>query len=484
MMGRLLFLWSLFLTVSLNTGAQCSGGISSFPYTEGFETSDGGWQSGGSGNDWAWGTPSKPVINAAGGGAKCWVVGGLTGGGYTNSEASWLQSPCFDFSTLRYPYITMKVFWETEQQFDGANFQYSIDNGASWSTIGISGYSDCLNKNWYNQNPVTYLAPLTAERQGWSGNKQASSGSCRGGNGSGGWVVASQIIPGLAFRPGVLFRFAFGAGTICNSYDGFAVDDIWIGDAPQIAASFTYTCAGNNKVDFTNTSSNCPDSYTWDFGDPASGVNNASTAANPSHTFSGPGEYTVTLTANRAVSAPSTVTRKVIIISAQTDMLAPADCQSNTGGSLSVSVTGTSLPLNVAWNTSPAQTTAIATNLGAGIYSVTISGTDVCPVTASGEVTTDLSCIGVFFPSGFTPNNDGRNDGFGPVGSLSQLKNYQLSVYNRWGERIFYSTNPFEKWKGAVNGQPTDGNVFAWKATFNLPGKPAELRKGTVVLIR
>lgn len=470
------------LTVGIR--AQCTGGITSFPYTEGFETTDGGWVSGGTGNDWAWGTPSKPVITAAGGGAKCWVVGGLTGSAYTNAEASWLQSPCFDFTGLQYPYISMKVFWETEQQFDGANFQYSIDNGASWVTIGNSGFTDCLNKNWYNQNPVTYLSPLTSERQGWSGNKQTTSGSCRGGNGSNGWVTASQVMPGLAGRSGVLFRFTFGAGTICNNYDGFAIDDISIGEAPANEASFTYTCKAGNAVDFTNTSILCPNSFAWNFGDPASGANNTSTAANPSHTFSGTGEYIVSLTVAGTGNAPSTTTRKVIILSGVTDMLSPADCQTNNGGSLIVSVTGTSAPLTLSWSTSPVQTTTIATNLAAGDYTVLVSGTDVCPITVPGKVETDLSCIGVFFPSGFTPNKDGRNDGFGPVGGVGVITNYTLSVYNRWGERVFYSNNPFEKWNGKVKGQDTDGNVFVWMAEFSLPGKPRELRKGRVVLIR
>ncbi|HMK27264.1 MAG TPA: hypothetical protein VK483_14630 [Chitinophagaceae bacterium] len=81
--------------------AQCGSGIISFPYNEGFETSDGGWVSGGAGNDWAWGSPSKPVISTAGGGTKCWIVGGLTGSSYTNAEASWLQSPCFDFTSVQ-----------------------------------------------------------------------------------------------------------------------------------------------------------------------------------------------------------------------------------------------------------------------------------------------------------------------------------------------------------------------------------------------
>ncbi|MGK5643358.1 gliding motility-associated C-terminal domain-containing protein, partial [Streptomyces sp. URMC 126] len=51
------------------------------------------------------------------------------------------------------------------------------------------------------------------------------------------------------------------------------------------------------------------------------------------------------------------------------------------------------------------------------------------------------------FPTGFTPNNDGTNDYFGPVNPRF-FKNYELHVYNRWGEEIFSSTNPFDYWDG------------------------------------
>ena len=115
--------------------------------------------SGGVGNDWAWGSPSKPVISAAGEGSRCWVVGGLTTGPYTDGASSWLKSPCFDFSGLSFPYISFRVLWEMEQRFDGASFQYSIDNGASWTNVGASSdASNCLNANWFNYSPINYLS--------------------------------------------------------------------------------------------------------------------------------------------------------------------------------------------------------------------------------------------------------------------------------------------------------------------------------------
>ncbi|NPD83807.1 PKD domain-containing protein, partial [Lentimicrobium sp. L6] len=68
---------------------------------------------------------------------------------------------------------------------------------------------------------------------------------------------------------------------------------------PVVDYSWGASCDGD-LVQFTDESSTLNGSITnwwWDFGDPASGVNNASTTKNPSHTFSGPGIYEVQLVA-------------------------------------------------------------------------------------------------------------------------------------------------------------------------------------------
>lgn len=478
-------LLTCIIVFSQSLKAQCSSFISSFPYSEGFETSSGGWFQGGTGSDWAWGTPDKAVISSAGNGARCWIVGGLTGNSYTNSEASWLQSPCFNFSSLQYPYITFKVFWEMEQRFDGANLQYSINNGASWLDIGSSNeVPHCLNDNWYNYSPVTYLASLSTNRSGWSGNIQPSIGSCLGGNGSNGWLTAKHVLPMLAGQPSVIFRFTFGAGSICNDFDGFAIDDIIIEEAPPNAASFDFACINSNTVSFTNTSGLCPLEYKWNFGDPSSAGNNTSIAKDPTHTFSGPGLYTVSLTVGGQGNAPSTVTKEVIILGLSTTVITPADCNTNNGGSAMVNVAGSLSAISYEWNTSPIQTTAIANDLGADTYKVIVNAAGACADTAEVTIPLDLSCIGIYFPTAFTPNDDGLNDGFGPLGSLSSLSNYSFSIYNRWGERIFSSSNPFQKWNGRLNGKAADIGSYAWFAQYSLQGQPIVLRKGTVLLVK
>ena len=109
----------VFYFIAFNVTSQ----ISTFPYFETFEANNGGWVAGGVASDWVYGTPNKPTITGAGGGTKCWINGGLnlTGTGYNYNESSFVTSPTFDFSSLNYPWISFKIFWETEKNFDGGN---------------------------------------------------------------------------------------------------------------------------------------------------------------------------------------------------------------------------------------------------------------------------------------------------------------------------------------------------------------------------
>ncbi|MFM8432409.1 MAG: hypothetical protein ACKOA1_06410 [Bacteroidota bacterium] len=201
---RLLFLISV-LSVSVPSGSiassVCSATVNSFPYTESFENGAGNWFTGGTASDWALGSPSKSTINIAGDGSDCWVTGGLIGSAYNPGQRSWLQSPCFDFSSLLHPEIRFMIYWETEYQFDGGNLQYSIDNGATWQTLGDATQDACQSENWYNISSITNLSGIASPSSGWSGTTRPTSGSCRGGNGSGGWVTASYCLPQLAGLP-------------------------------------------------------------------------------------------------------------------------------------------------------------------------------------------------------------------------------------------------------------------------------------------
>ncbi|MGB6036561.1 MAG: PKD domain-containing protein, partial [Cryomorphaceae bacterium] len=93
----------------------------------------------------------------------------------------------------------------------------------------------------------------------------------------------------------------------------------------------------------------------------------------------------------------------------------------------------------------------------------------------------------VFIPNTFTPNGDGINDIFKISLSDSELDDYLFSVYNRWGELIFETTDPTQGWNGAANGSdyfvPTGVYPYYVKYSGICQSETLE-NKGFVTLIR
>ena len=385
--NTLLYIFLLLMCTSIQqyVFAQCTTPINTFPYNESFEDSDNGNWVPIPANVWQCGTPGpgKHVILTPGGGLKSWIVGGLNSSHYSNGNSE-LRSPCFDFSSLVNPQISFKVFWETELRFDGCTFQYSLDGANTWTTLGsTSSNSTCSGTNWFTYGPIY---PYLNSEPGWSGNIQTSGGdpngnSCLYGLGSGAWVTAQHNMSMLAGQPNVIFRFYFGAGTQCNDFDGFAIDDVHIGETPPAATpDFTYTCGTNNTAQFTNNTQPCQVAWSWNFGDPASGSNNISSAENPSHVFSTAGTYSVSLTVTYGTGAQVTIPPKTVSVLGVTTTSSNIKCQGDQNGSITVNVNPAG-SYNYSWDTNPPQNTPVINNLSGGItYTVTVTATNTCSV--------------------------------------------------------------------------------------------------------
>ena len=194
--------------------------VNSFPYSEDFEQGQGGWESYGANNTWAFGTPVKDVIIGAASGSNAWVTGGLSTGDYNNNEQSWIQSPCLDLSNLSNPWIQFSIWWNIEWSYDGAALQSSTDLGATWQTVGAFGDPN----NWYTDNTIDGAPGGSSD--GWTGRNSSN-------DGSGTWVPASHDLGAVAGEPSVILRIIFGTdGSVTD--DGLAIDDILVAEGPTI----------------------------------------------------------------------------------------------------------------------------------------------------------------------------------------------------------------------------------------------------------
>ncbi len=191
--------------------------INTYPYSESFESGNGGWTSAGTNSSWELGTPANGTINSAGDGTMSWETN-LTGD-YNVSEQSFVQGPCFDFSGITNPEISLLVWWESETSWDGANLQSSTDGGVTWTNVGTTTSG---GTNWYSDNSINGFAGFVSPQDGWSGYF---------GNGSNGWVTATHDLTGLGGQPDVRLRITFGSDG-SGQGDGFAFDKIEIRDKP------------------------------------------------------------------------------------------------------------------------------------------------------------------------------------------------------------------------------------------------------------
>ncbi|MEO6963924.1 MAG: gliding motility-associated C-terminal domain-containing protein [Puia sp.] len=119
----------------------------------------------------------------------------------------------------------------------------------------------------------------------------------------------------------------------------------------------------------------------------------------------------------------------------------------------------------------------------AGAYWVRISN-GCGTVTDSTSVTYEDCTCEFYVPNAFTPNSDGRNDIFQPK-YRCLLSDYELKIFNRYGQLIFVSRDSGVGWDGLFGSQQQPTGVYVWMLSYkdNLTGK--DLRKdGTVVLIR
>ena len=147
-------------TYTQNIDILPQANISDFPYTTNFDANNGNWAeevrldrdtSLISDNSWLYSNSGNGEILPKYSGDGFWWTGGNEGT-YFNSEQSWVNGPCFDFSAIDRPMISMKIISSTDNGFDGAVLQYSIDGAATWENIGSLNQGGI---NWYNSNTIS-----------------------------------------------------------------------------------------------------------------------------------------------------------------------------------------------------------------------------------------------------------------------------------------------------------------------------------------
>jgi hypothetical protein len=162
---------------------------------------------------WDLGAPDGDVINIAASGNRAWYTRLKD---RSDVEYSEVVSPCFDLSGLEKPMIKLNIWSSSEFKRDGAVMQYSTDYGNSWYNLGD------VNEgvNWFNSENIQ--SQPGGEFEGWNDVRMEN------------WTSARHGLDFLKNETNVRFRIAYAAdGGGLEDVDGFAFDDVWIGERQQ-----------------------------------------------------------------------------------------------------------------------------------------------------------------------------------------------------------------------------------------------------------
>ncbi|MBL7726581.1 MAG: gliding motility-associated C-terminal domain-containing protein, partial [Dinghuibacter sp.] len=133
------------------------------------------------------------------------------------------------------------------------------------------------------------------------------------------------------------------------------------------------------------------------------------------------------------------------------------------------------------WSTGETRDSALIVR--PGNYWLQVTNNDGCSARED-FIVFDKNCPEViYFPTGFSPTKDGINDVYKPA-LYGVLLEYRMEIYNRFGERVFFTTDPAKGWDGTYKGTAQGVGAFVWMCRYRFKDKDAVFRKGTLVLVR
>lgn len=223
--------------------------------------------------------------------------------------------------------------------------------------------------------------------------------------------------------------------------------------------------------------------YLWDFGD-----GETSTEENPSHLYSAPGEYTVTLIATSANGCTDTLIQTINIGELPFANAGPdqsvlyleefvLDGSGNGTFEWTPLLTGLYESFSDYSDENPTVELEETTT-----FTLTVISPDGCVGTDQVTITVEDVPI-VEVPTAFSPNGDNVNDLITPfLHDIVALDHF--TVYNRWGEEVFTTNALNVGWDGKVNGKEADIGTYVYILVATTTTGGEEIRQGNFVLVR
>lgn len=226
----------------------------------------------------------------------------------------------------------------------------------------------------------------------------------------------------------------------------------------------------------------------WDFGD-----GGTSTDISPTHTFDQAGDFTVSVDITSPIGC-ETDTTFTSLISMEESPLADFSFLPEEPSNLEPTLTFTDLSERAnrwEWDFGNGATSLerspVYTYPDTGRYVITqvVTHPNGCADTIRKNIDIQPE-VRYFLPNAFTPNGDAVNDVYKGVGLMDGATDFEMSIWNRWGEMVFLAKDPEEAWNGQKfnSGQNAPPGVYVVKVKYRGPRGEDYQLKGFATLVR
>ncbi|NLJ06312.1 MAG: PKD domain-containing protein, partial [Sphingobacteriales bacterium] len=258
---------------------------------------------------------------------------------------------------------------------------------------------------------------------------------------------------------------------------------------PYPKSEFTYNVEQGCmplKVSFTDKSLMATD-WLWYFGD-----GETSREQNPVHEYKIPGLFSVTLITSNSRGSNAIFKKEIINVHPKPSIYfevspTPAYLPKAKVNLVNLTVNGSSYQWFIDNEfTDTIENTSVIFN-EPGFHDVTLIAVSKygCADTLTRTKIIQIDTMGqIWMPNAFTPNNDGKNDVFSPIGFGYAEYGYNMKIYNRWGEKIFESDNIHEGWDGTYMGEVCMEGIYIYEVTITMVNSEKRFMKGRVHLLR
>ncbi|MGZ3859608.1 MAG: T9SS type B sorting domain-containing protein [Flavisolibacter sp.] len=247
----------------------------------------------------------------------------------------------------------------------------------------------------------------------------------------------------------------------CKSYDTIRVLTVFPNPAVILDHDPSLCYGSTRTLDAGNFSS-----YVWSDGSTSRKIS-----------VDGIGSYTVEVTDNNGCKGRDT-SRITTLLPLPSNFL-PADTLLCSYDKLRL--TSQNTYKSYQWSTGAASSSVTITQ--PGVYWLEVNDNNDCKGRDSIMIEPKDCMKGIYVPTAFSPNKDGRNDVFRPL-LFGNVTKYQFTVYNRWGQVVFQTTELNKAWDGNFGGKLQEANVFVWVCVYQFEGEQIKTARGSVMLVQ